>query len=726
MYAPTAAALVLLTALALPEKPAPEAASEQTVAFSATSLVVPNARAYRAPAATGELRLKSVEASVTVEERVASVRLEVAVENGAAADLTAQLLVPLPRRSKLREVSVVEPAAPLAATVRRGKNAAALWTAAARHVASLEPLEFASHDAIRTAKLSIGARATRRIAVVYESELPDLADRLDLTIPRTGGPDASGIDWKVTATLRASRPIATVFSLTHEVAATHKDRGETEVKVANAQAAPGPISISALYGGPEPAATFLTYPDPDSEGGYFAMVGAMPKGGPARAPRPREVLFVLDRSGSMGGEKIEQARRAILKSIRRLRDGEAFNIVDYASDVERFAPQPVVKDARTTELAEQYVRGIRAGGGTNLNDALVGALALTPTPSLRPMVLFVTDGMPTEGETREGAIRANARAANVHGRAIHTVGIGHAVNAPLLAGLADASGGSCRFVGPGEDVEAGLVEAFDRAGGAALANARLEAAVEGLVADVVPARLGDLQNDEQFVVLGRYFGSGPVQVRLAGDDAPGWDFTIDPSANGRGEPAVARLWAARKIAATVQAIAEAPRDGDTPPDLTAAATEIVRLALEHGVETDATRFLFEPKVDLSNRDRLVQLVFARLAAAAEEARHGAGAVARTLALRQRQSRPVAPVAARDAGGPTVLYAGDTALVRRDDLWVDLRLLERGASKPESVVKADSAGLDAARDALVRQRRAGAFAFRGAVVEVGGKAVQLGR
>jgi Ca-activated chloride channel family protein len=714
-------ALALLLALALPVAARDEKAPAETRSFTASCLLVPGARAFQAGAPAAAVQLKSVAVDATVEERVATVRLEITAEGAATADATAQLLVPLPRRAKLLEASLAE--TKLTASVRRGKAASALWMAAARHAASLEPLEFAGYDAVRTAGFAVPRGKTERLVLVYECQLPDVANRVDLTLPRTAGPRE--VEWTVSARIRESRPIAAVFSPTHELSTTHKGEGHAEVTVANARLTPGPVSISVLLGGPEPAATFFTFPDPASEGGYFLMLGAMPKAA-VRTVRPREVLFVLDRSGSMGGEKIEQARRAILKSLRRMRDGEAFNVVDYASETRSFAPQPVVKNAQTVALAEQYVRGINAGGGTNIDDALVTALRLVPTPGLRPMVLFVTDGMPTEGEVQEFAIRANARAANTHGRAIHTVGIGEGVNAPLLSGLAESSGGSCRFVGPGEDVEASLVEVFDEIGDPALANARLEAAPGGLLEDLQPARLGNLRDGESFVVLGRYLGAGPVPVRHVGDGAETatvYDFVIDPAADGRDEPAVARMWAYRKVATIVRTIAETPPDGGPPPDVSAAAAEIARLAVEHGVVTDYTQFLSDPKVDLSNADRLAQIVYNALVRATPQRRYGAGAI--SYVQRQRQAQTSVRAPAREASAPAVSYIRDTTLVRRDDRWVDLRVLERGEAKPESIVKLGSADLDALRDALVKQRLSSVFAFPGALFEVDGRVVQIG-
>jgi hypothetical protein len=124
-------------------------------------------------------------------------------------------------------------------------------------------------------------------------------------------------------------------------------------------------------------------------------------------------------------------------------------------------------------------------------------------------------------------------------------------------------------------------------------------------------------------------------------------------------------------------------------------------------------------VDLSDRDQLATIVFNRLTRAGSQRRYGAGAI--SYVQRQRQAQ----TAVRETSAPAVSYVRDAALVRRDERWVDLRVLVRGGAKPASIVKPGSAELDALRDSLVTERRTGVFAFPGALFEVNGSVVQIG-
>lgn len=113
---------------------------------------------------------------------------------------------------------------------------------------------------------------------------------------------------------------------------------------------------------------------------------------------------MIDHSGSMRGEKIEQAKNAAVSVLEGLNDGESFNVIVYNDSVESFATAAVQKDKETLAAAKQFVSGIRANGGTNLHAALVESLRPRPLRNSLPIVLFLTDGLPTVGVKSEHAI----------------------------------------------------------------------------------------------------------------------------------------------------------------------------------------------------------------------------------------------------------------------------------------------------------------------------------
>ena len=187
----------------------------------------------------------------------------------------------------------------------------------------------------------------------------------------------------------------------------------------------------------------------------------------------REVTLVIDRSGSMRNEKIEQVKEAALQIIAGLREGEAFNIILYSNSVQWFSPKPVIKNDATEKAAQRYIEGITATGGTNIYDALQAALSQKPTEGMLPIVLFLTDGLPTVGQTAEAVIRDLVAKANPHKRRVFTFGVGFDVNAPLLEQIAAESRGRVEFVLPKEDVEVKVGRVFKQLTGPVLADPEL-------------------------------------------------------------------------------------------------------------------------------------------------------------------------------------------------------------------------------------------------------------
>ena len=133
---------------------------------------------------------------------------------------------------------------------------------------------------------------------------------------------------------------------------------------ADATTEPGPFRLSYLLERDGITASLLAYPDPKIGGGYFLLLAGAPAKAPANKSIKREVILVLDRSGSMAGEKLEQVRTAALQVLEGLEDGEAFNIIIYSESVESFATEPVIMSAETMRAARAYLKGIRVRGGS--------------------------------------------------------------------------------------------------------------------------------------------------------------------------------------------------------------------------------------------------------------------------------------------------------------------------------------------------------------------------
>src|SRR5262249_27267995 len=170
---------------------------------------------------------------------------------------------------------------------------------------------------------------------------------------------------------------------------------------------------------------------------------------------PRDMVFVLDTSGSMRGKRIVQARNALKYCLKNLTEKDRFGLINFATTVNKYHEQLLPATANNLEQARKWVEDLEATGGTAINDALQAALGMRAgaDEGRTFTVVFFTDGMPTIGETDAEKILKNVQAKNTASTRIFTFGVGDDVNATLLDRLADRSRALSTYVRESEDIE---------------------------------------------------------------------------------------------------------------------------------------------------------------------------------------------------------------------------------------------------------------------------------
>lgn len=285
--------------------------------------------------------------------------------------------------------------------------------------------------------------------------------------------------------------------------------------------------------------------------GTFALTLFPPAGQGLEKPMPRRVVFVLDRSGSMGGWKMVAARRALGRMIDTLLDQDQFTVVAFDSVVElppHASSGCVAGNNRQRWQMLEWLGKVDARGGTEMEPALQAALGLFPQQpdSCRSILGLITDGQVT-GE--DAILRSLARFGQESLPRIFTVGIDRAVNAGFLRKLADLGGGDCELV----ESEDRLDEAMDRIhrliGTPLLTQVRVEAVDGNWIEDSqTPRRLSDLYVDRPLMVFGRHRGLGDaIRVRVHALDAAGRPWQQEVA--GRAAPAslLVSMWGRAKV-----------------------------------------------------------------------------------------------------------------------------------------------------------------------------------
>ena len=193
-------------------------------------------------------------------------------------------------------------------------------------------------------------------------------------------------------------------------------------------------------------------PDPEDDG-YLLLLASPQFQAPDAEREAKNIIFVLDRSGSMEGEKMEQARAAVKYVLENLRDGDLFNIVAYDTTIESFRPELQEYSDQTRQEALGFIHGLYAGGGTNIDGALDTALTQLVDDERPSYVIFLTDGQPTIGETNESKIVQATSERNLTDARIVSFGVGYDVNSRLLDRISRENHGQTEYVRPNEDIE---------------------------------------------------------------------------------------------------------------------------------------------------------------------------------------------------------------------------------------------------------------------------------
>jgi len=293
-------------------------------------------------------------------------------------------------------------------------------------------------------------------------------------------------------------------------------------------------------------------------------------------PLPREVIFVIDNSGSMGGTSIIQAKASLIYALGRLQAGDRFNVIRFDHTMDVLFPSPVAADAEHLANARSFVSALQAAGGTEMVPAMRAALTDTAgdDASRVRQVVFLTDGAIGNEQQLFDTLTA------MRGRSrVFMVGIGSAPNTFLMTRAAELGRGAFTQIGSVEQVEERMRGLFAKLENPAVTA--LSAKFSDAAADVTPAAIPDLYRDEPLVLaskLDKLTGSVEIKGRIG--DRP-WSVTLPlaSAAEGRG---LSKLWARRKItdAEVARSLRQiAPDDADKT---------ILALALEHQLVTRLT------------------------------------------------------------------------------------------------------------------------------------------
>jgi len=400
--------------------------------------------------------------------------------------------------------------------------------------------------------------------------------RIAAPVLRPGSEEGRTNPVSIRVALDAGVPLAAVESPYHRVDVVEPSPSRREITLA-AAAAPANRDFELAWVPRAQAAPQAAWFTEEKDGRHYGLLMVLPPAATPAARLAREVVFVLDTSGSMAGASIRQAREALLLALERLQPEDRFEVIEFNSSARALFGSAREASRENLRRALRWVASLEAGGGTEIAAALRLALDGRRAGERVRQVIFLTDG--AVGNEEELFRLLGSRLSDSR---LFTVGIGSAPNSHFMTRAAELGRGTFTYIGRIEEVGARVGELF----------AKLEAPVlkglevrwpEGVQVEAWPARLPDLYAGEPVVItaaLDRLQG----EVRLSGErDGQGWQAQV---ALARDAPAqgVGGLWARRKVSALIASL----REGAFEDEVRA---RVVELATAHRLVTRYTSFV---------------------------------------------------------------------------------------------------------------------------------------
>jgi len=291
---------------------------------------------------------------------------------------------------------------------------------------------------------------------------------------------------------------------------------------------------------------------PDNLGGFFTFIAEPDP--TSTATIDKVFTLIIDRSGSMTGDKIVQARNAATFIVNNLNAGDRFNIVDFASNVTAFNSEHVDFNATTQQQALNYIGQINANGGTNISGAFDVAMPQfgAANNSTANIVIFFTDGRANGGISNTQALLAHIQQLQNQTSAevgIFTFGIGSNVNTQLLTLMASQNGGLSEFLG-NDELFSRITEFYLRIRNPVLLNTQISFN-PSVISEVYPDPLPNLYKGQQMIVSGRYQTAQPVTVTLSGSafgQPVSYDYNLNLATTEQTNYSfLTKVWAKSKI-----------------------------------------------------------------------------------------------------------------------------------------------------------------------------------
>jgi len=547
------------------------------------------------------LQLKNQAVKVSIQDHCATTENDQTFFNPSKRRLEGHFIFPVPKGTVIDHFSMFINGKETEAELLDAKKARDIYNNIVRSMKDPALLEYADQQMMKVRIFPIEPKSETRVKLSY-SELikkDDNTFNYNYTLG-TSKQNANNIgQFTFFADIQSKSKIKNVYcptiemdivqkSSTQSVLSTEKSsfKADTDIKIYYTTD-PNPVGMSAL-----------THRSDKNENGFFLLdlsPGFVDKKEVAR----KDITFILDASGSMNGEKMDQAKKALSFCVNNLNNDDRFQIIRFSTEAESLFDELRAFDADSKNESLEYIKNLKAIGGTNIQEALDMALAQKSSANRPHMIVFLSDGKPTIGELGEDAL-VNKVKDHPGNTRIFTFGIGNDINTHLLDRITEETNAYRTYISPNEDIEIKVSNFYTKVSSPVMTDLKLSFKGSPRITQKQPSKLPDLFKGSSVTVMGRYNKSGTVTALLEGTvEGKKQQFEIEislPESSTKHE-FIAPLWAARRVGFLLDQIKINGADKEL-------IEETTLLAKKYGIVTPYTSYLIvEDERQLSQREQ---------------------------------------------------------------------------------------------------------------------------
>lgn len=582
------------------------------------------------------LAIKYHHVDIQIKDQVATTRVDQVFVNDNPWTAEGTYIFPLPEGAAVSDFVMWVDGKAVHGEILEADEARTIYDDVVRRMKDPALLEYVGRKALKASVFPIPPGEERKIELEYSQILPVENGLVHYIYPLSTERFSSRPleDLVVRAQIESREPLKAVYSSRHEVSIDREDDYHALLGLEQSDVLPDrDFELFYTISSEKIGLNLLSFKE-EGQDGFFLLLAAPDVKVNEEEIVVKDIILVLDTSGSMQGEKMDQAKEAARYVLNHLNPLDRFAIVSFATTTRSFSPS--LEPAAQADKGKDFLDRLEAMGSTDINRAMIEAVGLAE--EVRPTTLiFLTDGLPTEGVTVTGAILDNVAREAPDNVRIFSFGVGDDVDTDLLDQISMDHGGASTYVRPGEEIDEEVSAFYRKVKIPVLSDLSLDWG-DIIVDQVYPQRIPDLFAGSQLIMLGRYREGGPAKITLKGmvnQEERSYTYEDLSFRKEGGDDFIPRLWATRAVGyylTQIRLYGEKQEWIDS----------IVSLSTRYGIITPYTSFLVQEKDIFSDkgREEVISDFKEEMAAAAAEPAFGEAAVEKAVYQKSLSAAPV--------------------------------------------------------------------------------------